>query len=224
MPVADHVHERDEDVKARIQRPVIAAEPLDDEGALLRHHHRRLEDDEEHQQGDEHEDDENVIHVGSLLSQIEHQALNGHHADSVGRGQVSRCPRCVRSSPYRAAPRARARRAGYWRWRWPPRRRACRFPCRIRPCPCARSAAGGTGAGRRSEITGKSSHCTQGVSVTPTSVSAPTASAAMAKKMTKKPPGVASSSATRARPRTIQYHQSIGRCAPYPGKRVTATS
>jgi hypothetical protein len=63
VPVANDVHEGDEQMEAGIERGVIAAQPLDDDGVLLRHHDRRLEEDEDDQQNREHEDDERRFHV-----------------------------------------------------------------------------------------------------------------------------------------------------------------
>ena len=65
VPVADDVDERDQDVEAGAERGVIAAEALDDEGALLRHDDRRAGDDDDDQDGEYDDDDERARH-GSL--------------------------------------------------------------------------------------------------------------------------------------------------------------
>ena len=53
VAVADAVDERHQDVEAGVQRAAVAAEPLDDVGALLRHDNRRLGDDDEDEQGED---------------------------------------------------------------------------------------------------------------------------------------------------------------------------
>ncbi len=47
MLVRHPLDKRDQDVKARVERLGIFAEPLDDKGVLLRHHDCRLDQDED---------------------------------------------------------------------------------------------------------------------------------------------------------------------------------
>src|SRR5262249_22780116 len=73
---------------------------------LLRDDNGRLVDDEEHQQRDEHEDNDGAFHVTSLLSKIEHQALDCDDPASLAgseRPRVDVARRPARPAQLRAA-------------------------------------------------------------------------------------------------------------------------
>ena len=60
VPVADDVHERREDMKAGLQRAGVAAQALDDVGALLRHDHGRLGENDDREK-DQNDNDNNAF-------------------------------------------------------------------------------------------------------------------------------------------------------------------
>ena len=64
------VHERHKQVKARVQRGVVPAQALHDEGALLWHHERRAIHNEEHQCGNQQENDQRTFHQGPRSARI----------------------------------------------------------------------------------------------------------------------------------------------------------
>ena len=67
MPVANGVHEREQDVKAGPERAGEPAEPLDDVRALLRYDDRRLRDRDQHEKRQHHQDNQSSSHVSGLL-------------------------------------------------------------------------------------------------------------------------------------------------------------
>jgi len=62
MPVADHVHERHEDVESGLERLRVAAEVLDDIRALLRDDDRGLEEDDQAEEGEDERDNQRSVH------------------------------------------------------------------------------------------------------------------------------------------------------------------
>ena len=79
-------------------------------------------------------------------------------------------------------------------------------PARIRSSSGLRNTAR-----QATDSTENRTHCIQSVPTMPITSSRPTSSAETAKKMKKKPPGVASSTASSTSPSRIQYHQIIWR-------------
>ena len=63
VAVGDAVDERDDEVEARLQHRVEAAEPLDDQRVLLRHDADRLHDDDERDDEERERDEDEPIHM-----------------------------------------------------------------------------------------------------------------------------------------------------------------
>src|SRR6185503_11540502 len=102
MLVADDVDERHQDVEARVERGVVAPEPLHHERTLLRHDDRGPEHDEQDDDREQHDDDETGIdRHRSLRENVDRQPLQGDDARPLAGAQRRRAD--VPRAPCRAA-------------------------------------------------------------------------------------------------------------------------